>query len=140
MSAEILDQNAAAIAAAVRDGRTTAQAMLDAARGRREATHAGKDGLNAVLAMQPGNLARELHRIAMPPLRPESALTAIAAQVWAAPRELHDDRALSTPVGISGMIDQLPPDSVVVEIGNHFCRRCRNNFVAVAECEASNTP
>jgi aspartyl-tRNA(Asn)/glutamyl-tRNA(Gln) amidotransferase subunit A len=50
VSGHLLDQSAATIAAAVREGRGTAAALLDEARARIAATHAGADGLNAVIA------------------------------------------------------------------------------------------
>ena len=49
MSAHAIDQSAAAIAAAVRSGGTTAAAIFAEAEARRAATHGGPDGLNAVL-------------------------------------------------------------------------------------------
>jgi aspartyl-tRNA(Asn)/glutamyl-tRNA(Gln) amidotransferase subunit A len=50
----LLDQGAAAIAAAVTDGRATATSLLDESRARISATHEGADGLNAVLAVSNG--------------------------------------------------------------------------------------
>lgn len=49
MSTHLLDQGAAAIAAAVRDGRATAAQIFTEAETRRAATHTGVDSLNAVL-------------------------------------------------------------------------------------------
>jgi Asp-tRNA(Asn)/Glu-tRNA(Gln) amidotransferase A subunit family amidase len=46
----LLDQGAAAIAAAVSEGRATPAALLAESRARTTATHDGADGLNAVLA------------------------------------------------------------------------------------------
>jgi aspartyl-tRNA(Asn)/glutamyl-tRNA(Gln) amidotransferase subunit A len=50
VSGHLLDQSAATIAGAVREGRGTASALLDEARARIKATHEGPQGLNAVLA------------------------------------------------------------------------------------------
>jgi aspartyl-tRNA(Asn)/glutamyl-tRNA(Gln) amidotransferase subunit A len=49
VSTHLLDQGAAAIAAAVRDGRATAAKLFTEAETRRAATHTGADSLNAVL-------------------------------------------------------------------------------------------
>lgn len=46
----LLDQGAAAIASAVRDGQTAADALVAESSARREATHGGPEGLNAVRA------------------------------------------------------------------------------------------
>ena len=69
--------------------------------------------------MQPGKLLGELHRIAMPPLRPESALSAIGAQMRTTARELHDDGALAAPVRIARVIDQLPAHAIRIEVADH---------------------
>lgn len=49
MSAHLLDQGAAAIAAAVREGRATATQLFAESSARRMATHAGAESLNAIL-------------------------------------------------------------------------------------------
>ena len=49
MSAPLLDQGAAAIAAAVRDGAAAVRDLWDAAQARTEATHVGPQGLNALV-------------------------------------------------------------------------------------------
>ena len=59
------------------------------------------DQLDAVLAVQPGDLRGELHGIAMPPAGPEAALAAVVAQMRTAARELHDHGALAAPVAVA---------------------------------------
>ena len=49
MSAPLLDQGAAAIAAAVRDGSAAVRDLWEAAQARHEATHSGPEGLNAII-------------------------------------------------------------------------------------------
>src|SRR5581483_3458551 len=97
------------------------------------------DQFNSVLEMQVRDLACEFDWIAVPPLRPEAALSAIAAKVWAAARELHDDGALSTPVRIALVINQFPGDTVIVEIQHHLGRRGADNFPVLSECQASDS-
>ena len=57
MSASLLDQGAAAIAAAVRDQRVSAADVFGEALARMRETHAGDDGLNAVLSPAPTDAA-----------------------------------------------------------------------------------
>ena len=88
---------------------------------------------DAVLAVQPGDLLGELHRIAMAPARPEAALAAIVAQMRAAARELHDDGAQAAPIAVARVVDQLPADAVGVEVADH--RRGRRRARAAARRE-----
>src|SRR4029079_7231136 len=92
---------------------------------------------DAVLAVEPGDLAGEQHGIAMTPARPEATLAAIVAQMRTAARELHDHRALAAPIAVAGMVDQLPADAIVVEIGDGAGRRRGHRRAgAVAEGDA----
>ena len=78
------------------------------------------DQLHAVLAVEAGDFLGKLHRVAVAPLGPEAALAAVAAKMRAAARELHDHGPLAAPVGVVGVIDQLPAHAVVVQPGDHW--------------------
>ena len=60
--------------------------------------------------------------IAVPPAGPETALAAIIAQMRTAARELHDHGALAAPIAVAAVVDQLPADAVIVEIGDRLRR------------------
>src|SRR5258708_2733484 len=72
--------------------------------------------------MEPGNLFGEFLRITMPPSRPESPLAAVIAKVRAAPRKLHHHRPLAPVVAVPFVIDQLPANTVRIQILYHSCR------------------
>ena len=96
------------------------------------------EDLDAVLAVQAGDLGGELLRVAMAPARPEAALAAVVAQMRAAARELHDDRALAAPIAVARVVDQLPADAVSVEIADDGRRRRRDGLPFVAKRDARN--
>jgi hypothetical protein len=94
------------------------------------------DQLHPVLPVQPSQLPGETHRIPMPPLRPESTLTAVAALIRATPRKLHHHRALAAPVRIIPVIDQLPSHAEFIEIANHG-RLCRSDHASLTSVRDS---
>jgi len=67
MSRSLLDQSAAQLGAAVREGRTTASEVLAAALARVEETHVGAEGLNAIVH-RAASADPALHPLAMGPL------------------------------------------------------------------------
>src|SRR5262249_40125815 len=85
-------------------------------------------------------LSGELHRVAVPPLGPESALAAIVAQVWAAARELRDDGAPAAPVGIVLVVDQFPADAIVVEVADHLCGRGTHHGTISSKRDSADGP
>lgn len=74
-----------------------------------------------MLTVQPGDLSREFHGIAMAPAGPEAALAAVVAQMRTAARELHDHGALAAPIAVAFDIDQLPADTISIEIDDRAC-------------------
>ena len=73
----------------------------------------------------------------MTPARPETALSAVIAEMGTAARELHDHGAQSAPVAVAAMVDQLPADAVGVEIADHERLRGRNRPAVVPKGDAA---
>gem|GEM_PF-6687477 len=74
---------------------------------------------DAVLPVQPRELAGEQHGVPVAPAGPEAALAAVVAEVRAAPRELHHHRAKAAPVAVASVTDEFPADPVGVEVADH---------------------
>src|SRR5579871_6523027 len=88
--------------------------------------------------MQPRDLGGERLWVAMPPARPEAALTAVIAKMRTAARELHHDGAFAAPIAIAAVVDQLPANTIVVEIADHRRRRRRDGRPVLSKRDAQN--
>src|SRR5207237_425192 len=72
------------------------------------------------------------------PSRPETPLSAVVAKVRAPPRKLHHHGPLPPVVTVSFVIDQLPANTVRIQILNHSRRPRLNHLSVTAERDPIN--
>jgi len=102
------------------------------------------DYLDPVRAMKPGQFPGEPDRIAMPPSRPESALATVVAAMRTPSRELHHHGPTVPPVAVPGVVDQLPPHPVRIQVNDRpsapGCPEIANHTRSVLGSAASSPP